>query len=167
MNKFAGSSRPMRLMHFPDSTRVRRQYGKGIGSFLSRLGKFFMPLVSRSFHALKPIAKKTAKEIGSEAVKLGADVLTDVALGDKNLKESLKEQGKKRVESAKEMVKRRLKEGGSAVLDSINSQGGRGRGKRGGGQQRGGKKRRPMQPLLPSSPFNKKPKKKSLPSIFD
>ena len=166
MNRFTGSSRPMRLMHFPDSTRVRRQYGKGIGSFLSRLGKFFMPLVSRSFHALKPIAKKTAKEIGSEAVKLGADVLTDVALGDKNLKESLKEQGKKRVESAKEMVKRRLKEGGSAVLDSINSQGGRGRGKRGGGQ-RGGRKRRPMQPLLPSSPFNKKPKKKSLPSIFD
>lgn len=71
-----------------------QQDGYGLGGFLSSLFRKVMPIVSKT---VVPFLKQTAKTAGKSLLKTGTQVLSDVVLDDKNLKESVKRRGKEGV----------------------------------------------------------------------
>ena len=71
------------------------QHGYGLGNIISGLLRSIVPLAQR--HVL-PVLKKTAEAAGSSLLKSGVNVVKDVALEKKNLKESLKRHAKTSLE---------------------------------------------------------------------
>ena len=66
------------------------QRGRGLGGILSGLFRTFVPIVKRS---IIPIAKKSGKYIGRELLKTGKDVIEDVVVHKRPVKQSLKRRG--------------------------------------------------------------------------
>lgn len=81
------------------------QDGYGLGGLISSLARQAIPL-------LLPILKRTAKTAGKTLVKHGSNVLRDVVLEKKNLKQSLK---------------RHATSGLSDILEDLGKQTGKGR----------------------------------------
>ena len=71
------------------------QEGYGIGNVLGGLFRTLVPLASK--HVL-PALKRTAKTAGKSLLRSGINVVKDVALEKKNLKDSLKRHAKTSVE---------------------------------------------------------------------
>ena len=98
-----------------DAKVYKKHYGHGldrafVGSVVqegSGLGGLISSLVRRAIPIVLPVLKKTAKSAGKTLVKRGSNVLKDVVLEKKNLKQSLK---------------RHATEGLSDILEDITKQ---------------------------------------------
>lgn len=84
------------------------QQGYGIGNLISGLFRQAIPLLSKT---LIPALKSTAKHAGKTLLRSGANVMKDVILDRKDLKQS---------------VKRHAKSGLDEILGNIGTQKGRG-----------------------------------------
>ena len=67
------------------------QEGYGLGNVISGLFRTILPIASK--HVL-PVLKRTAHSAGKSLLRSGANVIRDVALEKKNLKDSLKRHAK-------------------------------------------------------------------------
>ena len=101
-------------------TGLRFQRGRGFGSFFSGLFRGLKPLAQMGLSAGKKfLSSDLAKSIGTSALEMGKDALTNIAvdaLEGKNLNESAQEQ----LEVAKSKIAQSLKGGGCKRKKSSN-----------------------------------------------
>ena len=109
-----------RVTYVCNPKAYKEHYGRGldrafVGDIVQEgygLGGLISSLVRRAIPLLLPILKQTAKTAGKTLVKRGSNVLRDVVLEKKNLKQSLK---------------RQATSGLSDILDDLGKQTGKGR----------------------------------------
>ncbi len=87
-----------RVPYIPDGEAYRRHYGAGgiPGVFRGEVrqdGHGLGGLLSSLFRKVAPLLASTAKTAGKALLRSGAQVLSDVVSGDRDLKSSLKQRG--------------------------------------------------------------------------
>ena len=118
----------LKIMKLPPGT-MRRQRGKGLlGSALGTLSRVIRPILSHGSRILKPALQRTAKKLGAQAIRAGTDVLTDVALDNKNLKSSLKQRALENLPTLKRVLKEEAIDSGKKMVEKLHkSQSGKGK----------------------------------------
>ena len=118
--------------------RLPNQRGRGWGNVMSRFSNFLRPLFSSVIRSAKPIASRTLRRLGEEGIKEGAQIISDLATGDK--------------EVVKKKLKKGLKRGKEILVDEIENHI--------NSSQTGGKKRKKLQTKRKKK-YKKKVRKKS------
>lgn len=77
------------------------QRGYGIGNLFSSVFRSVVPLAKKY---LIPNLKKATKYVAPRLIESGLDVLGDVALRKKNIKQALKERGQERLQELEEKI---------------------------------------------------------------
>ena len=95
----------IRVLRLP----YRSQRGQGIGSVFKKFTNILRPLYTAILKKATPVVKNSLKRLGTETVKEGVGLISDLASGA-NLKEA-----------AKGRLKAGLKKGKDIVLDEISS----------------------------------------------
>lgn len=87
-------------MHYGGSLPVFRgmpyQDGYGIGGIFSKIGRSVVPMIKSVSKTLAPIAKRAGKSL----LKTGTQVLSDVVLGDDDIKSAVVKRGKQNLRQA-------------------------------------------------------------------
>ena len=98
-----------RVPYVCDGKAYREHYGRGLPTFHGEiiqqgygignlLGGFFKSLIPLASKHVAPILKKSAASAGKSLLRSGANVIKEVALEKKNLKDSLKRHAKTSLE---------------------------------------------------------------------
>lgn len=99
---------------------MRRQRGNGlIGSAMGTLARVLRPFLTHGGRLLKPALKQVAKKLGSQALQVGTDVLSDVSLDNKGWKDSLKSRVKENMPKLKRAIKDGALEGGKNLARGL------------------------------------------------
>ena len=108
----------MRIFKIP----LRRVYmrngqrGYGLGGLFSRLGRYVTPLLKTAFHAARPIARRTLKELGKQGIQAAGQTALDVLEG-----ESPRRAAAKNLRRVAPKARSTLKRGASSVRRAINT----------------------------------------------
>ena len=110
----------IKIMQMPRGT-MRYQRGNGLlGTAMGALARVLRPLLTHGSRVLKPVLKQTAKKLGSQAIQLGTDVLSDIAIDKKPWKESVKKRAKENLPNLKRVVKEGVLEGGKSLVKGLD-----------------------------------------------
>ena len=109
----------MRTPYVPDTRAYIQHYGAGLPAFRGELfqdghglGSLFGSVIGKVVPLFKQHVVPTLKTAGKTLLKSGADALTDVISGERDIKTAFRERGKEGLKNIGKTVVKRLNQGG-------------------------------------------------------
>ena len=106
----------MRVIRLP--YRRHQLMGRGIGGIFAKLLSFAKPVLKSVAKSAAPIARKTLKTLGKEALTATTSTLGDVLSGDMTPKEAISKNAKVGLSNVARVTRKRVKEALEKETDS-------------------------------------------------